>query len=79
MRQGTEWEWDPSKMEEAVEYDVESILEAAWEGAMQVYKVQWSNRTEGWEPLTALAIVSDMVQDFEAGQEKKKAGSAGSV
>ena len=27
-------------MEEAVEYDVESILEAAWEGSMRVYKVQ---------------------------------------
>ena len=73
-----EWDWDPSKMEEAVEYDVEAILEAAWEGSMRVYKVQWSDGTEGWEPLTALENVSDMVRDFEAEQEKKKAGSPGS-
>ena len=73
-----EWEWDPSKTEEAEEYDVEAILEAAWEGSMRVYKVQWSDGTEGWEPLTALANASDMVRDFEAAQEKKQAASVGS-
>ena len=34
-----EWKWDPNEMEESVEYDVQAILEAAWEGPMRVYKV----------------------------------------
>jgi hypothetical protein len=65
-----EWEWDPSKMEEEVEYDVEKILEADWEGSMRIYRVQWSDGTEGWEPLSALANVADMLRDFEAALEK---------
>ena len=75
-----EGEWDTSKMEESVEYDVQAILEAActWEGSMRVYKMQWSDGTEGWEPLSALSNVADMLREFEPAQERKSAGSAGS-
>ena len=45
---------------------------------MRVYKVQWSDGTEGWEPLTALTNVAAMVRDFETAQEKKKAADTGS-
>ena len=40
--------------------------------------MQWSDGTEGWEPLSALANVADMLRDFEAAQEKKQAASVGS-
>ena len=67
-----EWDWDPELMEKAEEFDIERILEADWEGSMRVYRVQWSDGTEGWEPLSALANVADMLRDFEAAQEKKQ-------
>ena len=73
-----EWEWDPELMEKAEEFDIEQILEADWEGPMRVYRVQWSDGTEGWEPLSALANVAEMLRDFEAEQEKKQAASVGS-
>ena len=73
-----EWEWDPELMEKAEEFDIEKILEAAWEGSMRVYRVQWSDGTEGWEPLSALENVAEMLRDFEAAQEKKEAASVGS-
>ena len=73
-----EWDWDPEVMEKAEEYDVEKILEADWEGSMRIYKVQWSDGTEGWEPLSALSNVAGMLRDFEAAHEKKQAGSPGS-
>ena len=57
---------------------MEKILEADWEGSMRIYKVQWSDGTEGWEPLSALSNVAGMLRDFEAAQEKKQAASVGS-